>query len=149
MTQDINSADKTNYVTQDKNSYSTAYGQNDYYAKYYGEWLFLMDISVKTALDMIKQKNESEIKELIDLSYAEIENIVRDYSIAPDDVLSCEIKAAGRIEEREAEFFDLIKKGYSINETAEQLMVSQNVVKTNIKKILAKILLYLYPKLKS
>lgn len=146
---EIDSADETIYVTQDENGYSKVEVKEiDYYTKYYGEWRFLMEISVKTALGMIKQKPESEIQDLIDLSYAEIDKIVKDFCIKFEDVLSCEINDSTRIDERESEIFLLIKHGYNIQEISRQLMVTQGAIRTHIKRVLAKILLHLYPNLK-
>ena len=45
-------------------------------------------------------------------------------------------------------FFALVKSGCSLEEISEKLMCSQNVVKTNIKIFMAKLLVGLYPNLK-
>lgn len=146
---DITSADETIYVTHDENGCSHIdIKKMDYYTKFFKEWRFLMDISVTKALDMIKQKPETEIKDFIDLSYIEIENIIKKFDIKLDEPLSCEIKDGKRIEEREVEVFDFIKKGYNIQELSNTLMFSKSVARTYVKKVLAKILLHLYPNLK-
>ena len=96
---------------------------------------------------MIKQQPEVKIKEFVDLTHAEIEIMLKKYKIRPDEPLACDFKDGNRIEEREMEFFSLIKRGYEAREIAHELMVSPFVVQTNVKKILAKILLHLYPNL--
>lgn len=96
---------------------------------------------------MIKQQPEAKIKDLVDLTHAEIEVMLEKYKIRPDEPIACDFKDGNRIEERETEFFNLIKKGYEAREIAHTLMVSPPVIQTNVKKILAKILLHLYPAL--
>ena len=121
---------------------------NDYYAKYFKDWLFLCHIDCKTAIELIKEKSEAEIREIIGLSFNEIENLPTKYDIELTDTLSCEIKEGTRLTEREKEFFALVKSGCSLEEISEKLMCSQNVVKTNIKIFMAKLLVGLYPNLK-
>ena len=145
----ISSADETITVKKDENGCSIVDVRNvDYYTKYFREWAFLRKISVATALNMIKQQPEVKIKELIDLTHAEIDVMLKKYKIRPDEPLACDFKDGNRIEEREIEFFSLIKRGYEAREIAHELMVNPFVVQTNVKKILAKILLHLYPILK-
>ena len=120
----------------------------EYYERYFKQWAFLRLISVEMALNMIKSQPESKIKELIDLTHAEIEAMIEKYKINLSDPLACDFKDGNRIEEREYEFFYLIKKGYPTKDIARKLMVSSPVVGTNIKKFLAKILLHLYPDFK-
>lgn len=102
----------------------------------------------KTALEMIKKKSEAEIREVICLSYNEIENLLVKYDIALTDSLPCEIKEGTILTNREKEFFALVKKGYSLEEISEKLMCCRNVVKTNIKIFIAKALIGLYPTIK-
>lgn len=145
----ISSADETITVTKDENGCSIIDIKNvDYYTKYFRKWTFLRQISAETALNMIKQQPEAKIKEFVDLTHAEIEVMLEQYKIKPDEFLACDFKDGDRIEERETEFFNLIKKGYEAKEIALTLMVSPPVVQSNVKKILAKILLHLYPNLK-
>ena len=145
----ISSADETITVKKDENGCSIVDVRNvDYYTKYFREWAFLRKISVATALNMIKQQPEVKIKELIDLTHAEIDVMLKKYKIRPDEPLACDFKDGNRIEEREIEFFSLIKRGYEAREIAHELMVNPFVFQTNVKKILAKILLHLYPILK-
>lgn len=121
---------------------------NDYYIEYFKDWLFLTDINIETALKMIKQKSESEIKSIIDLSFDEIEDILAKYGIELTDKLTCEIKEGIKLTDREKDFFMLVKKGYTLNEISTELMVSRPVVKKNIKIFITKLLLGLYPDLK-
>ncbi len=121
---------------------------NDYYAKYFKDWLFLQHVDIKTALEMIKEKSEVEIREIIGLSYNEIESLPAKYDIELTAPLSCEIKEGAKLTEREKEFFALVKNGCSLEEISAKLMCSQNVVKTNIKIFMAKLLIGLYPNLK-
>ena len=145
----ISSADETITVKKDENGCSIVDVRNvDYYTKYFREWAFLRKISVATALNMIKQQPDVKIKELIDLTHAEIDVMLKKYKIRPDEPLACDFKDGNRIEEREIEFFSLIKRGYEAREIAHELMVNPFVFQTNVKKILAKILLHLYPILK-
>ena len=145
----ISTADETITVKKDENGCSIVDVRNvDYYTKYFREWAFLRKISVETALNMIKQQPEAKIKEFVDLTHAEIAVMLEKYKIKPNEFLACDFKDGNRIEEREIEFFNLIKRGYEAREIAHELMVSPFVVQTNVKKILAKILLHLYPILK-
>lgn len=145
----ISSADETITVKKDENGCSIVDVRNvDYYTKYFREWAFLRKISVATALNMIKQQPEVKLKEFLDLTHAEIEVMLEQYKIKPNEFLACDFKDGDRIEEREMEFFSLIKEGYEAKEIARTLMVSPPVVQINVKKILAKILLHLYPNLK-
>ena len=121
---------------------------NDYYTKYYKDWLFLQHVDIKTALEMIKKKSEAEIREIIGLSYNEIEVLPAKYDIELSSPLSCEIREGTKLTAREEEFFALIKSGCSLEEISAKLMCSQNVVKTNIKIFIAKLLVGLYPNLK-
>ena len=145
----ISTADETITVKKEENGCSIVDVRNvDYYTKYFREWAFLRQISVATALNMIKQQPEAKIKEFVDLTQAEIEVVLKKYKIRPDEPLACDFKDGNRIEEREIEFFNLIKKGYEARDIARTLIVTPFVVQTNVKKILAKILLHLYPNLK-
>lgn len=121
---------------------------NDYYTKYFKDWLFLQHVDIKTALEMIKKKSETEIREISGLSYNEIKLLPAKYDIELTDTLSCEIKEGRKLTEREKEFFALVKSGCSLEEISAKLMCSQNVVKTNIKIYIAKLLIGLYPNLK-
>ena len=121
---------------------------NDYYAKYFKDWLFLQNIDIKTALEMIKKKSETEIRGIISLSYNEIEHLPAKYDIELTDPLSCELRGGTKLTEREKEFFALVKSGCSLEEISAKLMCSQNVVKTSIKIFIAKLLIGLYPNLK-
>ncbi len=121
---------------------------NDYYTKYYKDWLFLLHVDIKTALEMIKKKSEAEIREIIGLSFNEIESLPAKYDIELSAPLSCELREGTKLTAREEEFFALIKSGCSLEEISAKLMCSQNVVKTNIKIFIAKLLVGLYPNLK-
>ena len=121
---------------------------SDYYTKYFNDWLFLLHVDIKTALEMIKKKSEAEIREIITLSYNELEGLPVKYDIELTAPLSCEIKEGTKLTEREKEFFALVKSGCSLEEISAKLMCSQNVVKTNIKIFIAKLLVGLYPDLK-
>ena len=121
---------------------------SDYYTKYFKDWLFLQHVDIKTALEMIKKKSETEIREIISLSYNEIEDLPTRYDIELTDTLPCEIREGTKLTEREKEFFALVKNGCSLEEISKKLMCSQNVVKTNIKIYIAKLLIGLYPDLK-
>lgn len=121
---------------------------NYYYAKYFKDWLFLQHVDIKTALEMIKKKTETEIREISSLSYNEIKLLPAKYDIELTDSLSCEIREGTKLTEREKEFFALVKSGCSLKEISAKLMCSQNVVKTNIKIFMAKLLIGLYPNLK-
>ena len=121
---------------------------SDYHTKYFKDWLFLQHVDIKTALEMIKKKSETEIREIIGLSYNEIESLPAKYDIELTDPLSCELKGGTKLTEREKEFFALVKSGCSLEEISAKLMCSQNVVKTNIKIYIAKLLIGLYPNLK-
>lgn len=122
---------------------------NDYYIKYYNQWLFLTCIDFKTALEMIKKKSETEIKQIIDLSYNEIEELLTKFNIKETDRLTCEIKEGAKLTDREKEIFELVKKDYSAKEISNELMVSTARVKTNINIFITKLLLGLYPDLKN
>lgn len=121
---------------------------NNYHLQYFNDWLFLTTISLGTALKMIKHKSESEIKSIIDLSFDEIEDMLGKYDIELTDKLTCEIKEGIKLTDREKDFFMLVKKGYTLNEISNELMVTSPVVKKNIKIFIAKLLLGLYPDLK-
>lgn len=121
---------------------------SDYYTKYFKDWLFLQHIDIKTALEMIKKKSETEIREISSLSYNEIKLLPAKYDIELTDSLSCEIREGTKLTEREKEFFALVKSGCSLKEISAKLMCSQNVVKTSIKIFIAKLLIGLYPNLK-
>ena len=121
---------------------------SDYHTKYFKDWLFLQHVDIKTALEMIKKKSETEIREIISLSYNEIEDLPTRYDIELTDTLPCEIREGRRLTEREKEFFALVKNGCSLEEISKKLMCSQNVVKTNIKIYIAKLLIGLYTDLK-
>lgn len=121
---------------------------NDYYAKYFKDWLFLQHVDIKIALEMIKKKSETEIREISGLSYDEIKLLPAKYDIELTEPLSCEIRDGRKLTEREKEFFALVKNGCSLEEISKKLMCSQNVVKTNIKIFIAKLLIGLYPNLK-
>ena len=121
---------------------------NDYYTKYYKDWLFLQHVDIKTALEMIKKKSEAEIREIIGLSFNEIESLPAKYDIELSAPLSCEIREGTKLTAREEEFFALVKSGCSLEEISAKLMCSQNVVKTNIKIFIVKLLIGLYPNLK-
>ena len=121
---------------------------SDYHTKYFKDWLFLQHVDIKTALEMIKKKSETEIREIISLSYNEIEDLPTRYDIELTDTLPCEIREGTKLTEREKEFFALVKNGCSLEEISKKLMCSQNVVKTNIKIYIAKLLIGLYPDLK-
>ena len=121
---------------------------SDYYTKYFKDWLFLQHVDIKTALEMIKKKSETEIREISSLSYNEIKLLPAKYDIELTDSLSCEIREGTKLTEREKEFFALVKSGCSLKEISAKLMCSQNVVKTNIKIYIAKLLIGLYPNLK-
>lgn len=121
---------------------------NDYYIEYFEDWLFLTDINIETALKMIKQKSESEIKSIIDLSFDEIEDMLIKYDIKLTDKLTCEIKEGIKLTDREKDFFILVKKGYTLKEISTELMVTRPVVKKNINIFITKLLLGLYPDLK-
>ena len=97
---------------------------------------------------MIKKKSETEIREIIGLSYNEIEHLPAKYDIELTAPLSCEIKEGAKLTEREKEFFALVKSACSLEEISAKLMCSQNVVKTNIKIFIAKLLIGLYPNAK-
>lgn len=121
---------------------------NNYHLQYFNDWLFLTTISIGTALKMIKQKSESEIKSIIDLSFDEIEDMLGKYDIELTDKLTCEIKEGIKLTDREKDFFMLVKKGYTLNEISNELMVTRPVVKKNINIFITKLLLGLYPDLK-
>ncbi len=121
---------------------------SDYYTKYFKDWLFLQHVDIKTALEMIKKKSETEIREISSLSYNEIKLLPAKYDIELTDSLSCEIREGTKLTEREKEFFALVKSGCSLKEISAKLMCSQNVVKTSIKIFIAKLLIGLYPNLK-
>ena len=121
---------------------------SDYHTKYFKDWLFLQHVDIKTALEMIKKKSETEIREISSLSYNEIKLLPAKYDIELTDSLSCEIREGTKLTEREKEFFALVKSGCSLKEISAKLMCSQNVVKTNIKIYIAKLLIGLYPNLK-
>ncbi len=122
---------------------------NDYCIKYYGQWLFLTNINFKIALEMIEKKSETEIRQIINLSYNEIEDLLAKFDIKETDKLTCEIKDTVKLTDREKEFFELVKKGYSAKEISNELMVSTAIVKKNINIFITKLLLGLYPDLKN
>lgn len=128
-----------------KNSHTAI---NNYHLQYFKDWLFLTDINIETALKMIKHKSESEIKSIIDLSFDEIEDMLIKYDIKLTDKLTCEIKEGIKLTDREKDFFMLVKKGYTLNEISNELMVTRPVVKKNINIFITKLLLGLYPDLK-
>ena len=76
---------------------------SDYHTKYFKDWLFLQHVDIKTALEMIKKKSETEIREIIGLSYNEIESLPAKYDIELTDPLSCELKGGTKLTEREKE----------------------------------------------
>ena len=121
---------------------------NNYHFQYFKDWLFLTDINIETALKLIKYKSESEIKSIIDLSFDEIEDMLGKYDIELTDKLTCEIKEGIKLTDREKDFFMLVKKGYTLNEISNELMVTRPVVKKNINIFITKLLLGLYPDLK-
>lgn len=98
---------------------------------------------------MIKKKSETEIKQIIDLSYNEIEELLTKFNIKETDRLTCEIKEGAKLTDREKEIFELVKKDYSAKEISNELMVSTARVKTNINIFITKLLLGLYPDLKN
>ena len=69
-----------------------------------------------------------------------IERVIKDFHIKPDEPLFCEIKHYRGIEEREAEIFALIRKGYNIVEISTKTALSQHLVKKFAKNILGKII---------
>ena len=69
-----------------------------------------------------------------------IERVIKDFHIKPDEPLFCEIKPYKGIKEREAEIFALIKAGYNIVEISIKTALSQHLVKKFAKNILGKII---------
>ena len=69
-----------------------------------------------------------------------IERVIKDFHIKPDEPLFCEIKPYKGIKEREAEIFALIKAGYNIVEISTKTALSQHLVKKFAKNILGKII---------
>ncbi len=67
-----------------------------------------------------------------------IERVIKDFHIKPDEPLSCEIKPYKGIKQREAEIFALIKAGYNIVEISTKTALSQYLVKKFVKIILSK-----------
>ena len=72
--------------------------------------MFLGHIDIKTALELIEEKSEAEIKAIISLSYSEIEKLPAKYDIELTDTLPCEIREGTKLTEREKEFFCSGKK---------------------------------------
>ena len=70
-----------------------------------------------------------------------IERVIKDFHIKPDEPLFCEIKHYRGIKEREAEIFTLIKAGYNMVEISTKTALSQHLVKKFAKNILGKIIL--------
>lgn len=70
-----------------------------------------------------------------------IERVIKDFHIKPDEPLSCEIKPYKGIKQREVEIFALIRKGYNIVEISTKTALSQHLVKKFAKNILGKIIL--------
>ena len=97
---------------------------SDYHTKYFKDWLFLQHVDIKTALEMLKKKSETEIREISGLSYDEIKLLPAKYDIELTDTLSCEIKEGRKLTEREKEFFALVKSGCSLEEISAKLMCS-------------------------
>lgn len=116
---------------------------------YFNNQKILDKINIGVAIDTIKKKSETEIRQIIDLSYNEIEDLLAKFNIKETDKLTCEIKDTVKLTDREKEFFELVKKGYSAKEISNELMVSTAVVKKNIIIFIAKLLLGLYPDLKN
>lgn len=69
-----------------------------------------------------------------------IERVIKDFHIKPDEPLSCEIKPYKGIKQREVEIFALIRKGYNIVEISTKTALSQYLVKKFAKNILGKII---------
>ena len=69
-----------------------------------------------------------------------IERVIKDFHIKPDEPLSCEIKPYKGIKQREVEIFALIRKGYNIAEISTKTALSQHLVKKFAKNILGKII---------
>ena len=113
----------------------------NHYTENYNNRLFLTNINFQTAIDMIKKKPEGEIKQIIDFTHKEINNLPAKYDIDRTDNLPCEVKEGIKLTPREEEFFVLVKSGYSIEEISKKLMCCQNVVKTNIKIFITKLLI--------
>lgn len=121
---------------------------NDYYAKYFKDWLFLQQVEIKTALEMIKKKSEAEIKQIIDLSHNEIEDLLVAFNIKETDKLSCELRGGEGLTDIDIEFCTLAKTHSNLKELSTVWHSSPHALQTNIKILIAKILLSLYPNLK-
>ena len=67
-----------------------------------------------------------------------IERVIKDFHIKPDEPLFCEIKPYKGIKQREAEIYALIRKGYNIVEISTKTALSQYLVKKFVKIILSK-----------
>lgn len=121
---------------------------NDYYTKYFKDWLFLRYIDVKTALELINQKSDMEIRNILDTSPEELEEVLIKCQILPDDKLSCELRGGAKLTQADKEFYAIVRKHKCLNDISMQWQSSTHVLKINAKIIVGKILLGLYPNLK-
>ncbi len=97
-------------------------------------------LTVGETLNLIKQKTESEVKNLYGLEFAEIGKIIENFRVNLNEPLLSEINYYRGIEAREAQIFALIKDGYNLEEIAEQTMLSRYLIRKFFKKFLAKII---------
>lgn len=147
---EVSSADNIITVIKGENGYSQIKESliPDYYIENFGYWLFLTKIDIKTALELINKKYDDGIKNIINLTKAEISELLEKYQILPTDKLSCELRGGEELTDIDIEFCALAKTHSNLNELSTVWHSSHHALQTNIKILLAKILLSLYPNLK-
>lgn len=147
---ELNSADNTITVNMGENGYSQIKESliPDYYIENFGYWIFLTEINVKTALELINKKYNDRIKNTLNLTKDEINELLEKYQILPTDKLSCELRGGEELTGIDIEFCALAKTHSNLNELSTVWHSSHHALQTNIKILLAKILLSLCPNLK-
>lgn len=147
---EMSSADNIITVIKGENGYSQIKESliPDYYIENFGYWIFLTRIDVKTALELINKKYDDEIKNILNLTKAEISELLEKYQILTTDKLSCELRGGEELTGTDIEFCALAKTHSNLKELSTVWHSSHHALQTNIKILLAKILLSLYPNLK-
>lgn len=147
---ELNSADNTIVVNMGECGYSQIKDSliNNYYIENFGYWVFLTNINIKTALELIYKKSDDEIKNIINLTKDEISELLERYQILPTDKLSCELRGGEGLTNFDIEFCILAKTHSNLKELSTVWHSSHHALQTNIKILLAKVLLSLYPNLK-
>ena len=121
---------------------------NEYYSTFFKEWLFLSKINIQTALTLIEQKSDNEISNITGVSKPELKKLIKKCQILPEDKLSCEIRGGAKLTPADIEFYTTAVKYDNLKTISNIWQSSPHAVQTNVKIIIAKILLMLYPDFK-